>query len=145
MPHLVKVGFIHCARNIPPSKAMPSDSWQRLIVRRIVIGPVLSVGGGFFFCRRLRLHAFYGFVCHLAISWPLTALFINVSDQAIGDGERKRLLTRPMPFEPLPASVLFAIGLVLVLVIAAWDQRNLEMLSLSPRRLLNTTRRLQRR
>jgi hypothetical protein len=49
MPHLVNVGFIHCARNIPPSKAMPSDSWQRLIVRRIVIGPVLSVGGGFFF------------------------------------------------------------------------------------------------
>ena len=27
-----------------------------------------------------------------------------------GDGERKTLLTRQMPYEPLPASVLFALG-----------------------------------
>ena len=26
-----------------------------------------------------------------------------------GDGERKTLLTRQMPYEPLPASVLFAL------------------------------------
>ena len=27
-----------------------------------------------------------------------------------GDGERKTLLTRQMPYEPLPASVLFGLG-----------------------------------
>ena len=34
-----------------------------------------------------------------------------------GDGERKTLLTRQIAFEPLPASVLFALGLIVVLVI----------------------------
>ena len=29
-----------------------------------------------------------------------------------GDGERKTLLTRQMPHEPLPASVLFGVGVV---------------------------------
>ena len=33
-----------------------------------------------------------------------------------GDGERKTLLTRQMPYEPLPASVLFA------LVFSWWSQ-----------------------
>lgn len=34
-----------------------------------------------------------------------------------GDGERKTLLTRQMAFEPLPASVLFGLGGVSVLIV----------------------------
>ena len=33
-----------------------------------------------------------------------------------GDGERKTLLTRQIAFEPLPASVLFALGWFVVLI-----------------------------
>jgi hypothetical protein len=36
-----------------------------------------------------------------------------------GDGERKTLLTRQIAFEPLPASVLFALVLAVV-VIMVW-------------------------
>lgn len=31
-----------------------------------------------------------------------------------GDGEREALMTRQMPYEPLPASVLFGLGLFVV-------------------------------
>ncbi len=86
---------------------MPSDSWQRLIVRRIVIGPVLWVGGGFFFlsetaaARLLRL---------CVPSGDLLAAYGLVHQRlGSGNGERKTWLTRPMAFEPLPASVLFGL------------------------------------
>ena len=34
-----------------------------------------------------------------------------------GDGEREASMTRQMPYEPLPASVLFALGLAVMSVI----------------------------
>jgi hypothetical protein len=38
-----------------------------------------------------------------------------------GDGERKASMTRQMPFEPLPASVLFALGwLWMAVIFAKW-------------------------
>jgi hypothetical protein len=36
-----------------------------------------------------------------------------------GDGERKTLLTRQMPYEPLPASVLFALVLAVVVLMSS--------------------------
>ena len=38
-----------------------------------------------------------------------------------GDGERKTLLTRQIAFEPLPASVLFALGWMLWLLMSEVD------------------------
>ena len=64
---------------------MPSDSWQRLIVRRIVIGPVLWVGGGFFFlpetaaARLLRL---------CVPSGDLLAAY-GLVHQRLGSGDRR--------------------------------------------------------
>jgi hypothetical protein len=41
-----------------------------------------------------------------------------------GDGERKTLLTRQIAFEPLPASVLFALGCsIAVVMMNEWMAR----------------------
>ena len=43
-----------------------------------------------------------------------------------GDGERKTLLTRQIAFEPLPASVLLALGWPVIVIKGVWDRWMIE-------------------
>jgi hypothetical protein len=55
----------------------------------------------------------------VAVGSMLMCLLLVGQRLGSGDGERKTLLTRQIAFEPLPASVLFALVLAVV-VIMVW-------------------------